>query len=235
MKAGVIVFPGSNCDRDALSALSGYFAGQWGDTVKGEVVKVWHGDASLPKLDLVLVPGGFSYGDYLRSGAMAAHSPIMQAVKEHAAQGRFVLGICNGFQILTESGLLPGALLRNQKLAFVCRTVGLRVENNQTAFTRGYTQGQVLQVPVAHGDGNYFTDADTLKSLDDHGQVLFRYCEADGQTTVEANPNGSLSNIAGITNRDGNVAGMMPHPERVCDPLTGGSDGRALFRSLLAA
>jgi phosphoribosylformylglycinamidine synthase len=235
MKAGVVIFPGSNCDRDALSALGGYFAGEWGDTVKGEVVPVWHGDAALPKLDLVLIPGGFSYGDYLRSGAMAAHSPIMQAVKEHAAQGRYVLGICNGFQILTETGLLPGALLRNEKLSFVCRTVGLRVENATSAFTRNYQAGAVLQVPVAHGDGNYFADADTLKALDDQNQVLFRYCDAEGRLTPEANPNGSASHIAGIINRNGNVAGMMPHPERVCDALTGGTDGRGLFQGLLAA
>lgn len=235
MKAGVVIFPGSNCDRDALTALGAFFKGEWGDTIKGEVVPVWHGEAALPKLDLLLVPGGFSYGDYLRSGAMAAHSPIMQAVKEHAAQGRYVLGICNGFQILTEAGLLPGVLMRNEKLSFICRTVHLIVENATSAFTRSYQAGQVLNVPVAHHDGNYFAEPDTLKALEDHQQILFRYCDTEGRITPAANPNGSADHIAGIMNREGNVAGMMPHPERVVDTLTGGTDGRALFQGLLAA
>ncbi|MBY0354123.1 MAG: phosphoribosylformylglycinamidine synthase subunit PurQ [Rickettsiales bacterium] len=235
MKTGVIVFPGSNCDRDARSALSAFYAGAWGQSNDGSVIPLWHGEATLPKLDLIIVPGGFSYGDYLRSGAMAAHSPIMQAVKAHAAEGRYVLGICNGFQILTESGLLPGILMRNEKLAFICKTLHLRVENASSRFTRAYQQHQVLSVPVAHHDGNYFADNETLKSLEENDQILFRYSDAQGQLTPAANPNGSASHIAGIMNRQGNVAGMMPHPERVCDRLTGGIDGRALFQGLLAA
>jgi phosphoribosylformylglycinamidine synthase len=235
MKAGVVIFPGSNCDRDALTALGAFFKGEWGDSIKGEVVPVWHGEAALPKLDLLLVPGGFSYGDYLRSGAMAAHSPIMQAIKEHAAQGRYVLGICNGFQILTEAGLLPGVLMRNEKLSFICRTVQLKVENATSAFTCGYKSGQVLSVPIAHHDGNYFAEPDTLKALEDNLQILFRYCDTQGRVTPSANPNGSVGNIAGIMNKAGNVAAMMPHPERVVDALTGGTDGRALFQGLLAA
>jgi phosphoribosylformylglycinamidine synthase subunit PurQ / glutaminase len=229
MKIGVIVFPGSNCDRDAVSAAAML-------NPQGSVQKLWHGDAVLPSdLDLVIVPGGFSYGDYLRSGAMAAHSPIMQAVKEHAAKGRLVLGICNGFQILTEARLLPGTLLRNSKLAFICRTVSLKVENAALPFTRQYKKGQVIRVPIAHHDGNYFADGDTIKSLEDNHQIAFRYCDTSGTVTAEANPNGSLHNIAGITNKSGNVLGMMPHPERVCDPVTGGTDGRTLFTSLFAA
>lgn len=236
MKTGVVVFPGSNCDRDAVSATESLLRGDWGIDVQGSVRKLWHGDASIPSdLDLVIVPGGFSYGDYLRSGAMAAHSPIMQAVKEHASKGGRVIGICNGFQILTESGLLPGTLLRNRDLAFICRTVHLKVENTSLPFTRHYAKGQVIRVPVAHHDGNYFADANTLKALEDNEQIAFRYCDEAGNATEAANPNGSQHNIAGITNAAGNVLGMMPHPERVCDPATGGTDGRALFTSLLAA
>ncbi len=236
MKTGVIVFPGSNCDRDAVSAVEALLHGTWGISVTGSVQKLWHGEAEIPAdLDLVIVPGGFSYGDYLRSGAMAAHSPILRALKDHAAKGKFVLGICNGFQILTESGLLPGTLLRNAGLHFICRTVHLRVENTTLPFTRSYQAGQIISVPIAHHDGNYFADADTLKALEDRGQIAFRYCDSAGKVTAEANPNGSLHNIAGITNQGGNVLGMMPHPERVCDPLTGGTDGRPLFTSLLAA
>lgn len=236
MKCGVIVFPGSNCDRDAESAIASLLRGNWGVSASGTVQKLWHGDASIPSdMELVIVPGGFSYGDYLRSGAMAAHSPILRALKDHAAKGKLVLGICNGFQILTEAGLLPGTLLRNQGLSFICRSVHLRVENTGLPFTRHYRRGQVISVPIAHHDGNYFTDSDTLKALEDNGQITFRYCDAAGNITPEANPNGSLLNIAGVTNHAGNVLGMMPHPERVCDPLTGGTDGRALFTSLLAA
>ncbi len=226
MKSAVIVFPGSNCDRDAKTVLA---------ATGLNPVMVWHQDSSLPKVDLVIVPGGFSYGDYLRSGAMAAHSPIMREVKAHAARGAYVLGICNGFQILTEAGMLPGILLRNAKLKFICKEVLLRVENTTTAFTRRYKAGQVINVPIAHHDGNYFADSDTLKKLDDNAQVAFRYCDADGAPTAAANPNGSQNNIAGIFNEQKNVLGMMPHPERHAESLLGGTDGKALFEGLLAA
>lgn len=237
MKIGVVIFPGSNCDRDALDAAHQLLGGTWDgmNAQTGSVTPIWHGDNTLPALDLVIVPGGFSYGDYLRSGAMAAHSPIMREIKKHAEAGRYVIGICNGFQILTESGLLSGVLLRNEKLNFICKEVSLRVENNTRAFTKHYAQHATIRVPVAHHDGNYFVDNDTLKSMEDNGQILFRYCDAAGNITSAANPNGSLSNIAGICNKEGNVMGMMPHPERVIDALTGGIDGRKLFTSLLAA
>lgn len=229
MRIGVIVFPGSNCDRDAVSAAAALHP-------QGSVRKLWHGEAALPSgLDLVIIPGGFSYGDYLRSGAMAARSPVMRAVEDHAAKGRLVLGICNGFQILTETGLLPGALLRNRNLSFICRTVHLKVENAAMPFTAHYGKGQVIRMPIAHHDGNYFADEDTLNELENDNRIAFRYCDAFGNVTQEANPNGSLRNIAGITNKTGNVLGMMPHPERVCDPATGGTDGRALFASLFTA
>lgn len=226
MKSAVIVFPGSNCDRDAREVLA---------ATGLNPAMVWHRDRNLPAVDVVVVPGGFSYGDYLRSGAMAAHSPIMQEVKQHAEKGGRVLGICNGFQILTEAGLLPGILLRNKHLKFVCRDVYLRVETTATPYTKHYTKGQVLNVPVAHHDGNYFADEATLKSLQDHDQVVFRYCTKEGTITDAANPNGSLQNIAGICNAKRNVLGMMPHPERHSEALLGGVDGRALFESLLAA
>ena len=226
MKSAVIVFPGSNCDRDAREVLA---------ATGLNPVMVWHRDHALPAVDVVVVPGGFSYGDYLRSGAMAAHSPIMQEVKKHAEKGGRVLGICNGFQILTEAGLLPGILMRNKHLKFVCREVGLRVETTATPFTGKYTKGAVLNVPVAHHDGNYFADAATLKILQDNDQIVFRYCDTKGDVTDAANPNGSLSNIAGICNAKRNVLGMMPHPERHSEALLGGVDGKALFASLLAA
>ncbi len=217
MKSAVIVFPGSNCDRDAKTVLA---------ATGLQPVMVWHGDNSLPKVDLVVLPGGFSYGDYLRSGAMAAHSPVMREVKAHADKGGLVIGICNGFQVLTESGLLPGILMRNQKLKFVCREVRLNVETIATPFTKNYKKGQVINVPVAHHDGNYFADAATLKSLQDNDQIVFTY---------QDNPNGSQLNIAGICNAKRNVLGMMPHPERHAESLIGGVDGVALFKSLLAA
>jgi phosphoribosylformylglycinamidine synthase len=226
MRSAVIVFPGSNCDRDAKTVLAATGLAP---------VMVWHADATLPKVDLVMLPGGFSYGDYLRSGAMAAKSPIMREVAAHAARGGLTLGVCNGFQILTEAGLLPGTLLRNAGLKFICREVHLRVENAQTAFTKRYAQGQVVAVPVAHHDGNYFADADTLHSIEQNGQVAFRYCDALGAVTPQANPNGSLSNIAGVFNAQKNVLGMMPHPERHAESLLGGVDGKALFEGLLAA
>lgn len=237
MKIGVVIFPGSNCDRDALDAAHQLLGGTWDgmNAQAGSVTPIWHGDQALPKLDLILVPGGFSYGDYLRSGAMAAHSPIMGEIKKHAEEGRFVIGICNGFQILTEAGLLSGVLLRNEHLNFVCKEVSLRVEQTQSAFTSQYEQHEVIRVPVAHHDGNYFVDADTLKAMQDNNQILFRYCDNAGNITPDANPNGSLSNIAGVCNKKGNVMGMMPHPERVIDALTGGIDGRKIFTSLLAA
>lgn len=226
MKSAVIVFPGSNCDRDAQTVLA---------ATGLKPAMVWHGDSELPDVDLVMLPGGFSYGDYLRSGAMAAHSPIMREVKAHAAKGRFVLGICNGFQVLTEAGLLDGVLLRNQKLKFICKDVNLRVENTATAFSKKYRQGQVIKVPVAHHDGNYFANEQILSSLQDNDQIIFRYCDETGAVTPESNPNGSLRGIAGICNAKRNVLGMMPHPERCAEILLGGSDGAGVFESLLAA
>lgn len=216
-RSAVITFPGSNCDRDMAVALE--------QVCGGTVHRVWHGDAQLPDgLDFIALPGGFSYGDYLRSGAMAARSPIMQAVIEAANRGVPVLGVCNGFQVLTESGLLPGALLRNAGMNFVCRDVALTVENSQSLFTSGYAAGQRIVVPVAHHDGNYFADAETLDRLEGDGRVAFRYAEP---------VNGSARNIAGVLNQAGNVLGMMPHPERMIEAAQGGSDGRALFESAL--
>jgi phosphoribosylformylglycinamidine synthase len=226
MKSAVIVFPGSNCDRDAKTVLA---------ATGLNPVMVWHGDSSLPEVDLVMLPGGFSYGDYLRSGAMAAKSPIMREVIAHSNKGRFVLGVCNGFQVLTEAGLLPGILLRNQKLKFICRDVNLRVESTNTAYTSKYREKQVITVPVAHHDGNYFADHRTLRNLQDNDQIIFRYCDAQGEVTPDSNPNGSLLNIAGICNEKRNVLGMMPHPERYSELLLGGADGSLVFESLLAA
>ena len=218
MKSAVIVFPGSNRDRDMIAALT-----RVGGTPPAVV---WHKDTSIPEVDLVVLPGGFSYGDYLRSGAIAARSPIMEAVRDKAARGVHVLGVCNGFQILTEAGLLPGVLMRNASLRFVCRDVKLQVANADTAFTRGYRAGEVISCPVAHHDGNYFTDPETLKALEGEGQVAFRYAEG-------SNPNGSLNEIAGICNRERNVLGLMPHPENLIETAHGGIDGRALFSGLL--
>ena len=220
MKSAVVVFPASNCDRDVAVAL---------EQVTGNMPSmVWHGDSELPDVDLVVLPGGFAYGDYLRCGAMAAHSSIMRDVRRKAEQGLAVLGICNGFQVLTEAGLLPGALMRNANLKFVCRPVSLEVNETQSAFTRKYESGQQVTFPVAHGDGNYFADVDTLDRLEGEGRVMFRYAKGD-------NPNGSARNIAGILGEKRNVLGLMPHPERVCDPLLGGTDGRPLFESLFEA
>lgn len=218
MKTAIIVFPGSNREgdvRDALVALTG-----------ATPVMVWHGDSELPKTDLIVVPGGFSYGDYLRCGAIAAHSPVMREVKKRAEAGSAVLGICNGFQILTETGLLPGALLRNAGLSFVCRNVTLRVENTQTLFTAAYDMGQEISIPVAHHDGNYFADEATLDRLESNGGIAFRYVD---------NPNGSVRNIAGIFNETKNVLGLMPHPENATDGLLGSIDGQPLFRGLVEA
>jgi phosphoribosylformylglycinamidine synthase I len=227
MKAGIIVFPGSNCDRDTQVALAA--------SAGAPPVMVWHRETELPKLDLIVVPGGFSYGDYLRAGAMAAHSPAMREVVARARAGVPVLGICNGFQILTEAGLLPGACLRNASLKFVCRDVHMSVETAQTVFTCNYQAGAVIRVPVAHHDGNYFADEDTVAALEDRGQIAFRYCGPDGAITNDANPNGSIRNIAGIYNETKTVLGLMPHPERAADPGHGGTDGRLLFDSLTSA
>ena len=218
-RAAVITFPGSNCDRDMAVAI---------EQVSGTVpIRVWHGDAHLPDdLDFIALPGGFSYGDYLRSGAMAANSPIMQSVKRRAEKGVPVLGVCNGFQVLTEAGLLPGALMRNASQTFICRTVPLRVENDQSRFTSGYEAGQTIHIPVAHHDGNYYADDETLDRIEGEGRVAFRYVE---------NCNGSRRDIAGVLNAQGNVLGMMPHPERAIDPAHGGTDGIALFESALQA
>ena len=227
MKASVIVFPGSNCDRDAAVALEAAI----GSTPK----MVWHGDSELPDSDLILLPGGFSYGDYLRSGAMAAHSPIMREVVRRANFGTPVLGICNGFQVLTEAGLLPGILMRNSALRFICKDVRLRVERNDTPFAAQYEEGQVVRVPIAHKDGCYFADAATLYLLESENRIAFRYCEDDGAVTDAANPNGSSGNIAGIYNETGKVLGMMPHPERLVDPALSGTDGAKMFSSLVEA
>jgi phosphoribosylformylglycinamidine synthase subunit PurQ / glutaminase len=227
LRASVIVFPGSNCDRDvrvALEAITGF-----------PVKMVWHGEDSVPSSELIVLPGGFSYGDYLRGGAMAAHSPIMRDVVEKAKAGTPVLGICNGFQVLCETGLLPGVLMRNASLRFVCRDVHLKVENEETFFTNCYRKDEVIRVPVAHGDGNYFADAETLDRLEDEGRVVFRYCDADGDVSEATNPNGSQRNIAGIANDTGRVLGLMPHPERLFETPLGGTDGRRLFESALVS
>jgi len=196
---------------------------------------VWHRDTELPKVDLIVIPGGFSYGDYLRCGAIAAHSPVMREVAARARAGVAVLGVCNGFQILAEAGLVPGVLLRNAGLRFVCRNVGLRVETSQSLFTSGYAKGQVLNVPVAHHDGNYFVDEDTKKRMEDRDQIAFRYCDADGRTTASANPNGSKDNIAGVFNDAKNVLGLMPHPEDAVEPIHGSLDGKPLFDGIVRA
>ncbi|HXC29079.1 MAG TPA: phosphoribosylformylglycinamidine synthase subunit PurQ [Stellaceae bacterium] len=227
MKAAVIIFPGSNRERDVCTALK-RASGK-------DPAIVWHGDTELPAADLIVLPGGFAYGDYLRCGAMAAHSPIMREVKARAAKGTPVLGICNGFQVLTEAGMLPGALLANRTLSFVCRDVYLRVETSQTMFTCGYETGQAIRVPVAHGEGNYTADPATLDRLEGEGRVAFRYCSAEGELTDEGNFNGSARSIAGILNETRTVLGMMPHPENVTDPLLGGTDGQGLFDGIVSA
>lgn len=223
MKSAVVVFPGSNCDRDVFVAL---------DKAGCKPVMVWHRETTLPRVDLIVLPGGFSYGDYLRCGAMAAHSPIMREVKARASAGVAVLGICNGFQILTESGLLPGVLMRNAALHFICRPVALRVERADTPFTRRYRSGQRVVFPIAHADGNYFAAPDILARIEGEGQVAFRYCDADGKVTPDANPNGALGNIAGVFDAKRRVLGLMPHPERAADPLHGAIDGQAMFAAL---
>jgi phosphoribosylformylglycinamidine synthase len=227
MKFGVIVFPGSNCDHDAYHVISKH--------VGQPVDFVWHKETNLNQYDAILIPGGFSYGDYLRAGALAKFSPVMSAVKEFAKSGRFVFGVCNGFQILCEAGLLPGALIRNSGLHFVCRHVNVRVENAATPYTSELEKNEVLSIPIAHAEGNYVCDDQTFAELESNNQIIFRYCDEAGKTTDESNPNGSRSNIAGISNEKGNVLGMMPHPERACEELLGSNDGRDIFRSLTNA
>jgi phosphoribosylformylglycinamidine synthase I len=224
MKFGVVMFPGSNCDHDTYHVIS---------KVIGQPVDfLWHRQNTVSDCDAVILPGGFSYGDYLRTGAIARFSPVMGAVKEFAARGGLVMGICNGFQILCEAGLLPGALMRNENLKFICDHVNVRIEATDTPFTSRCQHGQVLSVPIAHGDGNYFCDAATLDELQRENRIVFRYSDANGSLTTAANPNGSLDNIAGICNRERNVMGMMPHPERASELLLGSNDGRILFYSL---
>lgn len=226
MKFGIVTFPGSNCDYDAFWAAK-FVMGQ-------EAVFLWHKSESLEGCDVIVLPGGFSYGDYLRPGAIARFSPIMKSVFRFAKAGGLVAGICNGFQSLVETGLLPGALMRNDRIRFSCKFVHLRVENSATPFTMACPTGKTLKIPIAHGDGNYYTFDSDLLELERHGQIVFRYATADGRVTPEANPNGSLANIAGITNRDGNVLGMMPHPERAVEKLLGSDDGLLVFSSLVA-
>jgi phosphoribosylformylglycinamidine synthase len=225
MKFGIVVFPGSNCDHDAYFALK--------HNLGFETQFLWHKDTNIPSdIKCIVLPGGFSYGDYLRTGAIARFSPIMKEVVRFANNGGLVIGICNGFQILTESGLLPGALLKNTSLRFICRDVFLKTLNTNTPFTSLIEKDRILKIPIAHFEGNYFADGDTLKELEDNGQIVFQYCTPDGEVTQEANPNGSLKNIAAITNKDKNVLGMMPHPERYCDPILGGIDGSLIFKSI---
>jgi phosphoribosylformylglycinamidine synthase len=224
MKFGVIVFPGSNCDRDISTVTQGL--------LNASTRMVWHQDTDLSDLDVVVIPGGFSYGDYLRCGAIAQFSPVMNSVIEHANQGKYVLGICNGFQVLTEVGLLPGALIRNRDLHFICDRVPVRVERDDLIWTKSYSSGSVITLPIAHGEGRYYAETDTLKALEDNQQILFRYCDVSGQSSEDSNPNGSMNNIAGIVNQQGNVLGMMPHPERASDAAIGDTDGLGIFESL---
>ena len=226
MRFGVVVFPGSNCDHDCYYIIK--------HILKRDVVYIWHKETSIADdIECVVLPGGFSYGDYLRTGAIARFSPVMAEVARLAARGRYVIGICNGFQILCEAGLLPGLLMMNRSLEFICQPVHIRVENSNTPFTGRCKDGEVLRIPIAHKDGNYFIEEQLLKELEDRGQVLFRYSTPDGLITDDANPNGSVSNIAGVINRAGNVMGMMPHPERVCEPILGGTDGLKIFGSIV--
>ena len=227
MRFGVVVFPGTWSDVDCYHVL---------DEVLGqEASYVWHKETDLSSYDCVVLPGGFSYGDYLRCGAIARFSPVMESVVEFAGRGGLVLGICNGFQVLCEAGLLPGALLRNDSLEFRCEWVNLRVDNAESVFTSNCASGQRLRVPISHGEGRYYADESTLHTLDEEGRVLFRYCSGDGEINAESNPNGSLNGIAGIMNREGNVLGMMPHPERCCEPVLGGTDGLHIFESIVGA
>ncbi len=225
MNIGVVVFPGSNCDDDCRHVFQ--------DVLGQSVQMIWHKEMSLKGIDAIVLPGGFSYGDYLRTGAIARFSPVMNAVKQFAAEGGLVLGVCNGFQILLEAGLLPGAMLRNKSVHFICKDVCVRVENAATPFTSLCKPGQVLKIPVAHADGNYYTDSATLAGLQANAQVIFRYCTPDGKVTSEANLNGALDNIAGIRNAEGNVLGMMPHPERCAEEILGNEDGQFVLASMI--
>lgn len=224
-KFGVIVFPGSNCDHDAYHVVK--------QIAERSVNFLWHKEHSLQESDVIIVPGGFSYGDYLRSGAIARYSPIMTEVVRFAEKGGLVLGVCNGFQILTEAGLLPGALIRNANRKFICKSVTLRVENASTAFSNSLKEGGLMIIDIAHGEGNYFTDAETLQQIEDNKQVVFRYSDEKGNITPDSNPNGSMNNIAGIINRQGNVLGMMPHPERCSELILGSADGFGIFESII--
>lgn len=224
-KFGVVVFPGSNCDHDAFYALH--------KVLEYDVNFLWHKDTDLKESDVIILPGGFSYGDYLRTGAIARFSPIMNSVIDFANKGGYVIGICNGFQILLEAGLLPGALLQNISLKFICKDVYLSVENYENNFTKGIKDKIILNLPIAHGDGNYFADENTIKELEDNNQIIFRYSSKDGNVSNEFNPNGSLKNIAGIINKNGNVLGMMPHPERSCNPILAKTDGSLIFNALV--
>ena len=224
MKANVIVFPGSNCDRDVKVALEKF---------QIQTTMVWHQENTLPKADLVVLPGGFSYGDYLRCGSMASKSNIMKDVIKHTENGGYLIGICNGFQILTETNLLPGALLRNKKLKFICKYVNLIVENNNTPFTSKYKKKENIKIPIAHNEGNYFADKKTLDEMQSSEQIVFKYCDEQSNINEESNPNGSCLNIAGITNKNKNIIGMMPHPERCVEELLGGSHGSLIFQSLI--
>jgi len=225
MRFGIVIFPGSNCDTDAWHALN--------DRMGAPVDYIWHQETDLSGYDCVILPGGFSYGDYLRTGAVARFSPVMNAVTDFAGKGGLVLGICNGFQILLEAALIPGAMMRNVGQTFVCKYVNIRVETTDTPYTRAMERGAVLRIPIAHGEGNYYADEATLKQLEANDQIVFRYCTPEGEITAEANPNGSIENIAGICNRERNVLGLMPHPERCTDPILGSADGRLVWESLL--
>ncbi len=224
MKFGVVVFPGSNCDQDCYYAI---------ELLEEDVSYIWHEEEDLSSFDCLILPGGFSYGDYLRAGAIARFSPVMKAVREFADRGGLVIGICNGFQILLESHLLPGAMLVNKNLKFICRYVHLRVENNETPFTFRFKKGDVLRIPVAHYAGNYYAPQEILDKLKHHNQIVLRYCDDSGKVTEEANPNGSVGNIAGIVNRRGNIFGLMPHPERAMEPLLHSEDGKLIFLSVI--
>ncbi|HDR05012.1 MAG TPA: phosphoribosylformylglycinamidine synthase subunit PurQ [Candidatus Marinimicrobia bacterium] len=225
MKAGIIVFPGSNCDHDAYWALR--------ETLDIRADFIWHRETELKGYDFLILPGGFSYGDYLRSGAIARFSPVMQELQKLAEKGTPIIGICNGFQILTESGLLPGALTVNDTMKFECRMINLKLSENRSLWTKRYERGAILNMPIAHGEGRYIADSDLLKELEDNQQIVFQYCDEAGNITDAANPNGSVNHIAGICNKEGNVLGMMPHPERVVEAVLGGTDGKAIFQSLL--
>lgn len=225
MKFGIVVFPGSNCDHDCYHVVK--------NVLGQEAEYIWHKETEIKGFDCLILPGGFSYGDYLRTGAIAKFSPVMKGLKEFADGGGLVIGICNGFQILVEAGLLPGVLMRNRDLKFICENRYLKVENSDTRFTSLYSKGEVINLPIAHADGNFFADDETLKRLQDKGQILFRYCKADGNTTDDSNPNGSLLNIAGVCNEKRNILGMMPHPERCAEEIMGNIDGKRVFESII--